>query len=57
LEFTPLLVSAVMYLVLISVLTFLLSLFEKKLRASDKDAPALKKRRRPFGKSQGGVSS
>jgi len=57
LEFTPLLVSGVMYLVLISVLTFLLSLLEKKLRASDKDAPILKKRRRPFRTSQGGVSS
>ena len=55
-EFTPLLVSAVMYLVLISVLTFLLSLFEKKLRASDGDAKSKKKRRRYLGKPQGGVS-
>lgn len=44
-EFTPLLISAVMYLVLISILTFLLGVFEKKLRASDKDAPPLRKRR------------
>ena len=47
-EFTPLLVSGVMYLVLISVLTLILSFFEKKLRASDKDAPVLKKRRAKF---------
>ena len=49
LEFTPLAVSGVMYLTLISVLTFLLSIFEKKLRASDRDAPVLKKRRAKWG--------
>jgi len=37
LQFTPILVSGVMYLILISVLTFGLSLFEKRLRASDKE--------------------
>ncbi|MCL1787799.1 MAG: amino acid ABC transporter permease [Defluviitaleaceae bacterium] len=49
-EFTPLFVSGVMYLVLISVLTLLLSIFEKRLRASDKDAPKKPKRRPVFGK-------
>jgi len=55
-DFTPLLVSAAMYLVLISVLTWLLSIFEKKLRASDSDAP----KRTAFGglfKRKGGESS
>jgi polar amino acid transport system permease protein/polar amino acid transport system substrate-binding protein len=46
----PILVSAVMYVVLISVLTALLSIFEKKLRASDKDATKKPKRRAAFGK-------
>ena len=56
LEFTPFLVSGVMYLVLISVLTFLLGLFEKKLRASDMDAPEVKKRTPWFSKKGGGSS-
>ncbi|MCL1787787.1 MAG: amino acid ABC transporter permease [Defluviitaleaceae bacterium] len=49
-DIMPILVSAVMYLVLISVLTALLSIFEKKLRASDKDATKKPKRRAAFGK-------
>ena len=44
-DIMPILVSAVMYLTLISVLTALLSVFEKKLRASDKDAPITKGRK------------
>jgi len=47
-DFTPLLVSAVMYLVLISVLTALLSLLERRLRVADRDAPKLKKRNARF---------
>ncbi|MCL2223737.1 MAG: amino acid ABC transporter permease [Defluviitaleaceae bacterium] len=35
-DFTPLLVAAAMYLILISSLTFLLGLLEKRLRASDR---------------------
>jgi len=37
---TPLFIAAIMYLVLISILTFLLSLLEKRLRASDKPQAA-----------------
>lgn len=59
LEFTPILISGVMYLTLISILTFLLSLLEKRLRASDKDAPTSRKRRKffSFRQEEGGVSS
>jgi len=59
LEFTPILVSGVVYLTLISILTFLLSLLEKRLRASDKDAPSARKRRKYFSfrETEGGVSS
>jgi len=56
LEFTPLLVSGVMYLVLISVLTFLLSIVEKRLRASDRDDSATSKKALTF-KKKGGDSS
>ena len=37
-DITPLFVTAIMYLSLISALTFLLSLLEKKLRSSDREA-------------------
>ncbi|MCL2285258.1 MAG: amino acid ABC transporter permease [Firmicutes bacterium] len=57
-EFTPLIVSGIMYLTLISVLTALLSIFEKRLRASDKDAPPQKHKRFGFkAKFKGGGSS
>jgi polar amino acid transport system permease protein/polar amino acid transport system substrate-binding protein len=44
-EFTPLLVSAVMYLTLITILTLFLTILENKLRASDKEVPKQKRRR------------
>ena len=60
-EFTPLLVSAVMYLTMISILTALLSLVERRLRASDRDAaavPRVKKRDSKFwDRLKGGDSS
>ena len=44
-DIMPLVVSGVMYLTLISALTALLTFAEKRLRAADGDAPALKKAR------------
>jgi len=46
----PIFISGVMYLALISVLTMLLSILEKKLRESDRDGPKKKVKRRVFQK-------
>jgi len=47
-DLMPIFVSGIMYLTLISILTMLLGILERKLRAGDMDTPVLKKRRAKF---------
>jgi len=49
-DVTPIFISAIMYLTLISILTMLLGLLEKKLRESDRDGPKKRIKRKVFQK-------
>lgn len=50
-DLMPIFISGLMYLTLISILTVLLGILEKKLRAGDMDTPVSKKRRKMFSKA------